>query len=34
MRAGHAVIGTTANICAYRDTTDLEAALRALEAED
>ncbi len=34
MLAGHADIGTTANIYAHLDTTDLEAALRALEAED
>jgi integrase len=30
MLAGHADIGTTANIYAHLDTTDLEAALRAL----
>jgi integrase len=29
--AGHADIGTTANIYAHLDTTDLETALRALE---
>ncbi len=34
MLAGHADIGTTANIYAHLDTTDLEAALRALEAKD
>jgi integrase len=31
MLAGHADIGTTANIYAHLDTTDLETALRALE---
>jgi integrase len=31
MFAGHADIGTTANIYAHLDTTDLETALRALE---
>ncbi|MDQ3995275.1 MAG: tyrosine-type recombinase/integrase [Actinomycetota bacterium] len=31
MLAGHADIGTTANVYAHLDTTDLEAALRALE---
>jgi integrase/recombinase XerD len=31
MLAGHADIGTTANIYAHLDTADLEAALRALE---
>jgi integrase/recombinase XerD len=31
MLAGHADIGTTANIYAHLDTTDLEAALRALD---
>ena len=30
MLAGHADIGTTANIYAHLDTTDLETALRAL----
>jgi hypothetical protein len=34
MLAGHADIGTTANIYAHLDTTDLEAALQELEAED
>jgi integrase/recombinase XerD len=34
MLAGHADIGTTANIYAHLDTTDLEAALRALEDGD
>ena len=31
MLAGHADIGTTANIYAHLDTTDLETALRALD---
>jgi hypothetical protein len=31
MLAGHADIGTTANIYAHLDTTDLEAALRAMD---
>ena len=30
MLAGHADIGTTANIYAHLDTTDLETALKAL----
>jgi site-specific recombinase XerD len=30
MLAGHADIGTTANIYAHLDTTDLESALRTL----
>jgi integrase len=30
MVAGHADIGTTANIYAHLDTTDLETALKAL----
>jgi integrase len=33
MLAGHADIGTTANIYAHLDTTDLEAALRALNEQ-
>jgi integrase len=31
--AGHADIGTTANLYAHLDTTDLETALRALNEE-
>jgi integrase len=31
MLAGHADIGTTANIYAHLDTTDLETALKALD---
>jgi hypothetical protein len=31
--AGHADIGTTANIYAHPDTSDLETALRALNKE-
>jgi integrase/recombinase XerD len=34
MLAGHADIGTTANIYAHLDTSDLEAALRALAADE
>ena len=33
MLAGHADIGTTANIYAHLDTSDLETALRALNRE-
>jgi integrase len=33
MLAGHADIGTTANIHAHLDTSDLETALRALNTE-
>lgn len=33
MLAGHADIGTTANIYAHLDTSDLETALRALNEE-
>jgi integrase len=33
MLAGHADIGTTANICAHLDTTDLETALKALNED-
>ena len=33
MLAGHADIGTTANIYAHLDTTDLETALKALNEE-
>jgi site-specific recombinase XerD len=34
MLAGHADIGTTANIYAHLDTTDLETALRTLNEEE
>jgi integrase len=33
MLAGHADIGTTANIYAHLDTSDLEAALKALDED-